>query len=63
LRSFARKTIAKGGSATVSVSIPVSKLAKWDNKAGKPVVPKGKYIIFAGGSSAEEAAVAAFEVK
>jgi beta-glucosidase len=63
LRAFERKSISKGGSYKMKVSIPVSQLAKWDEQAGKTVVPTGTYSIFAGGHSEDEAVIATFEVK
>jgi hypothetical protein len=41
----------------------VQQLAKWDEKAGKLVVPTGTYSIYAGGNSENEAIAATFEVK
>jgi beta-glucosidase len=63
LRYFERKHLAEGQTEKVNVSIPVSKLAKWDDKEGKLVVPTGTYSIYAGGNSENEAITAAFEVK
>jgi len=63
LRAFDRKTIAHGGSSRIDVSIPVSQLAKWDDAAGKLVVPAGAYTIYAGNHSEDEAVTAGFEVK
>ncbi|MDR1757777.1 MAG: glycoside hydrolase family 3 C-terminal domain-containing protein [Bacteroidales bacterium] len=63
LRFFDRKNIAQGGNYSLKVSIPVSALAKWDNAAGKQVVPAGKYSIFAGTHSEDEAVSATFDVK
>ncbi|MDR1339706.1 MAG: glycoside hydrolase family 3 C-terminal domain-containing protein [Prevotellaceae bacterium] len=63
LRHFERKYIPAGQTGQVKVSIPVKSLAKWDEKAGKPVVPAGSYSIYAGGNSGDEAVAATFEVK
>jgi beta-glucosidase len=63
LRHFERKYIPEGQTEQIKVSIPVKLLAKWDETAGKPVVPTGKYSIYAGGNSENEAIVATFEVK
>ncbi|MDR2848164.1 MAG: glycoside hydrolase family 3 C-terminal domain-containing protein [Bacteroidales bacterium] len=62
LRGFERKTIAQGGSATINVSIPVEQLAKWDDKAGKPLVAPGTYTIFAGSHSDDETISATFTI-
>jgi beta-glucosidase len=63
LRSFERKAIAPGGSYKMNVSIPVNQLAKWDEQAGKQVVPSGTYSIYAGKHSEDEAVIATFEIK
>jgi beta-glucosidase len=63
LRYFERKRLAEGQTGKVNVSIPVDKLAKWDDKEGKLVVPTGTYSIYAGGNSENEAITAAFEIK
>jgi beta-glucosidase len=63
LRTFERKQVLQGGAYQMSVSIPVEKLAKWDETVGKLVVPKGFYSIYAGSHSGDEAAVATFEIK
>jgi beta-glucosidase len=63
LRSFARKHISEGQTEEVKIAIPAVQLAKWSEEAGKQVVPKGSYSIFAGGNSGEETIVATFEVK
>ncbi|MDR1129361.1 MAG: glycoside hydrolase family 3 C-terminal domain-containing protein [Prevotellaceae bacterium] len=63
LRHFERKYIPEGQSEQIKVSIPVKLLAKWDEKAGKLLVPTGTYSIYAGGNSENEAVAASFEVK
>jgi beta-glucosidase len=63
LRHFERKHIPEGQTGQIKVSIPVSQLAKWDDKAGKLVVPAGTYSIYAGGNSENEAIIASFDVK
>ncbi|MDR0756337.1 MAG: glycoside hydrolase family 3 C-terminal domain-containing protein [Tannerella sp.] len=63
LRTFERKTVAKGGSHLMQIAIPVEQLAKWDDAAGKQVVPAGTYTIYAGNHSDDEAAVATFDIK
>ncbi|MDR1116031.1 MAG: glycoside hydrolase family 3 C-terminal domain-containing protein, partial [Tannerella sp.] len=55
LRYFERKHIPEGQTGQIKVSIPVQQLAKWDEKAGKLVVPTGTYSIYAGGNSENEA--------
>jgi beta-glucosidase len=62
LRFFERKSIAKGGSAQLKVSIPVEQLAKWDEKTGKTVVPAGTYTLYAGNHSEDEAVVGSFVI-
>jgi beta-glucosidase len=63
LRHFERKYIAEGQTGQVKVSIPVKSLAKWDEKAGKSVVPAGNYSLYAGGNSENEAIITTFEIK
>jgi beta-glucosidase len=63
LRAFERKNIQQGKSYKMNVSIPIEQLAKWDESAGKLVVPTGTYSIFAGSHSEDEAAIANFEIK
>jgi len=63
LRSFERKHIHEGETGEIKVSIPIAQLAKWDETAGKEIVPKGTYSLFAGGNSANEAIVSTFEIK
>jgi beta-glucosidase len=63
LRHFERKNIQQGETSTLKVSIPVAQLAKWSDEAGKPVVPKGKYSIYAGGNSESETIIASFDIK
>jgi hypothetical protein len=38
-------------------------LAKWDERAGKVIVPSGTYSIYAGSHSDDRAVVASFEVR
>jgi beta-glucosidase len=63
LRYFERKHILEGQTGQIKISIPVEQLAKWDEKAGKSVVPAGTYSIYAGGSSENVAVTATFEIK
>jgi beta-glucosidase len=63
LRSFARKRIQAQQSVEIPVSIPVAQLAKWDEKAGKTVVPAGTYSIYAGSHSDNRAVIATFVIK
>ena len=62
LRSFQRKTIPQGETREVKIAIPIEQLAKWDEKTGKLTVPAGRYSIFAGNHSEDEAVSAAFEI-
>ena len=62
LRFFSRKTISKGNSEEIKVSIPVAQFAKWDESIGKLCVPHGIYSIFAGGNSENEAILATFKI-
>ncbi|MDR0542241.1 MAG: glycoside hydrolase family 3 C-terminal domain-containing protein [Dysgonamonadaceae bacterium] len=63
LRSFERKNIPQGKNYRMNVSIPINQLAKWDEAAGKLVVPAGTYSIYAGSHSEDEAVIASFEIK
>ncbi|MDR1675317.1 MAG: glycoside hydrolase family 3 C-terminal domain-containing protein [Tannerella sp.] len=63
LRAFARLRIDAGQTEQWTFSIPLSQLAKWDDASGTPVVPKGKYTVFVGNHSEDEAASAAFAVE
>jgi len=63
LRAFQRRSLAKGGSATIEFTVPVADLAKWDDAAGKLETPRGDYTIFVGNNSADEAITAEFTVK
>jgi beta-glucosidase len=62
LRFFERKTISQGDSYLMKVKIPVEQLAKWDEAAGKLVVSTGKYTLFLGTHSDDEAVTATFEI-
>jgi beta-glucosidase len=63
LRAFERKHISAGQSEEIKVSIPLIQLAKWNEEAGKTVVPKGTYSLFVGSNSDNEAILASFEIK
>jgi beta-glucosidase len=63
LRYFERKNIQQGETSVVKVSIPIAQFAKWNEEAGKTVVPKGHYSIFAGGDSDSETIIASFFIK
>jgi beta-glucosidase len=63
LRFFERKAVAQGNTEKITVSIPISQLAKWDNAEGDLRVPRGVYSIYAGGSSENEAIISIFEIK
>jgi beta-glucosidase len=62
LRGFARTTVLAGQTESVEVVIPVAQLAKWSEEAGRQVVFGGRYTLFAGGDSGNEAIVAGFDV-
>jgi beta-glucosidase len=63
LRYFERKSLRPGENGEIDISIPIAQLAKWDESTGKLSVPKGRYLIFAGSNSADEAIVSDFEIK
>jgi beta-glucosidase len=63
LRFFERKTIQKGNTYQMQVSIPVDQLSKWDENVGKLVVPAGTYTLYAGIHSEDEAVTSVFEIK
>lgn len=63
LCAFERKHIAKGGSEEMQISIPINRLAKWDERTGTMVVPIGNYALFVGGNSERESAFTSFEIK
>jgi beta-glucosidase len=63
LRHFQRLTLDKEKSGKVKVSIPVSQLAKWSDKANGFAVPTGEYTIFAGSHAEHEAISATFEIQ
>ena len=62
LRYFERKSVRKGETAEIKVSIPVEKLAKWSDEKGKTIVYPGIYSIFAGNHSENEEIAATFEI-
>jgi beta-glucosidase len=62
LRAFERIAVAKGGSQLMQIAIPVEQLAKWDDAAGRQVVPAGAYTVYAGSHSEDEAVSASFEI-
>jgi len=63
LRYFERKTITKGTTEEIKISIPIAQLAKWDDSAGELQVPQGTYTIFAGSHSEDEAIQSTFKIK
>lgn len=63
LRAFERKNLPKGKDYKMNISIPVKQLAKWDDAAGKLTIPAGRYSIYAGSHSEDEAVIASFEIK
>ncbi|MGB4577527.1 MAG: glycoside hydrolase family 3 C-terminal domain-containing protein [Paludibacter sp.] len=62
LRDFKRINIKSGDSSEIRVFIPVSDFKKWDENSGKMLISKGVYTLFVGGSSADEAISAQFEL-
>ncbi|GHT68136.1 hypothetical protein AGMMS50239_32570 [Bacteroidia bacterium] len=63
LRQFERKSINKGETAEIKISIPVDDLAKWSDESGKTIVYPGDYSIYVGNNSENEAIVATFEIR
>jgi|AGTN01.2.fsa_nt_gi Beta-glucosidase-related glycosidases len=63
LCAFERKLIAKGGFEEMQISIPVNRLAKWDERTETMVVPIGNYALFIGGNSERESIFTSFEIK
>jgi beta-glucosidase len=63
LRHFQRISVPAGETAGITVSIPVADLRKWNDERNQMLVPDGKYQIFAGGNSENEAISASFEIK
>jgi beta-glucosidase len=63
LKAFARVNVNKGGEATVTLSIPVSDLQKWDLKAHNWKLNKGQYTLNIGRSSDEFLLKQPFTVK
>jgi beta-glucosidase len=63
LRQFERKSINKGETAEIKISIPVDDLAKWSDESGKTIVYPGTYSIYVGNNSENEAIVAIFEIQ
>jgi beta-glucosidase len=62
LYAFDRKTLAQGETGRMEIAIPVLSLAKWNDNQSKFGIPQGKYTIFVGSSSADEAVTATFEL-
>ncbi|MDR0541608.1 MAG: glycoside hydrolase family 3 C-terminal domain-containing protein [Dysgonamonadaceae bacterium] len=62
LRYFQRIAIRKGATGNAKISIPVEQLAKWNDETGKLEVPVGKYSIFVGSHSENEAVTAVFDI-
>jgi beta-glucosidase len=63
LRYFERKTIAKGKTEEIKVSIPIAQLAKWNEAEEELRIPRGVYSIFVGGDSENESIRSTFEIK
>ncbi|MDR1342040.1 MAG: glycoside hydrolase family 3 C-terminal domain-containing protein [Prevotellaceae bacterium] len=62
LCAFERKSLSSGSAYRLEISIPVARLAKWDELSGQLLTPSGEYTIYAGSHSEDEAAVGAFTV-
>ncbi|MDR2690980.1 MAG: glycoside hydrolase family 3 C-terminal domain-containing protein [Dysgonamonadaceae bacterium] len=63
LRYFERKSLQKGETAEIKVSIPVEDLAKWSDENGRTIVYPGTYSIFAGTHSENGEIIASFEIQ
>ncbi|WP_298739274.1 glycoside hydrolase family 3 N-terminal domain-containing protein [uncultured Chitinophaga sp.] len=63
LKAFARVSVNKGGEATVTLSIPVSDLQKWDLGAHNWKLYKGQYTLNIGRSSDDFVLKQGFNVK
>lgn len=63
LKGFKRVSIRKNGSKTVSISIPVSELQKWDLAAGAWKLYPGSYTLNVGNNSANFLLKSAFTIR
>lgn len=63
LCDFKRLNILADTYQEVKVSIPISKLKKWDEQKDEMVIMKGIYTLYVGGNSDNEAIVSQFELK
>jgi beta-glucosidase len=63
LKAFKRTPIAKGGSKTVTLKVPVNEVQKWDIKNHKWKIYPGTYQLVLGSSSADEKIVTSFRIK
>jgi len=63
LKAFGRVSIAKNGSKTLNLSIPVNDLQKWDLAAGAWKLYKGNYTLNVGNNSANFLLKAGFAVE
>lgn len=62
LKSFKRISVAKGGSQTIKLKVPISELLKWDLKSNKWKLYPGNYQLVLGSSSADEKLSANFQI-
>ena len=62
LRYFQRVNLGKGETGHVKISIPVAQLAKWNDETEQLETPVGKYSIFVGSHSENEAVTAVFDI-
>ncbi|MDR1021683.1 MAG: glycoside hydrolase family 3 C-terminal domain-containing protein [Prevotellaceae bacterium] len=62
LCAFERKSLSPGSAYRLEVSIPVARLAKWDEPSAQLLTPSGEYTIYAGNHSEDEAAVGTFTI-
>ncbi|MBB3968102.1 glycoside hydrolase family 3 N-terminal domain-containing protein [Mucilaginibacter phyllosphaerae] len=63
LKAFKRVSVAKGGSETITLKVPVTELQKWDLKNNQWKLYPGTYQLVLGSSSADEKITARFQVK
>lgn len=63
LKAFKKQTVEKGGSSTVTLSIPVADLQKWDMKTHKWKIYNGQYSLCIGKNSTEYLLKKVFVIK
>lgn len=63
LKAFKRVTVAPDGAKTITLSIPVQELRKWDLKASKWKIYPGKYTLVLGSDSMDKKIEASFLIK